>query len=505
MMSDLRPPPAEIASRRKRRNELARELAELRRERDLETRAENKLRQDETIREREARLAEAEATLRPVELVEKADEMERKQSWQAAIAAWEQVAELVPRAPAPAVEIVRLRERERIATRLQAASTGVMRRRHELGELWTEVRVRLQGLRASGIVEEDVLALIEDFLAGKVDADELVDVWHELHRPGEVPVSSSPPYDVLAGRLRRGELALFLGSEVARDFDAGHLGCAELAAKLARRAETREIEPMLATVGEYYHLSDHGRSTLVRHLRELLPGSCEVPLYDLLAGLGANLVIVSAAWDELLEDAFRAAGKPFAVISPLVGAAVRRGTVDLSVERSDGDGEELIESDKLSGLRLLDAGYSLIYKARGAIAPTGSGRRRPAAALTLAERDHFAFARDQNVLVPTYLARLLAERGLLILGLAARQWEDRLLLDAVLDKRRSTDKPFVVRHLDDAFETAFWQEHARRYGVALPELVENLKARLAPPKHLQGDAGAGSSAAAEGEVAEGPR
>ncbi len=146
---------------------------------------------------------------------------------------------------------------------------------------------------------------------------------------GDAASAQTPPYEILAGRLRRGELALFLGSEVVRDFDADHPGCAELAAKLARRAEADGVEPTLATVGEYYHLSDHGRSTLVRHLRELLPGACEVPLYDLLARIGAPLVVVSAAWDELLEDAFRTAGRPFAVITPLLGVADRRGTVGL--------------------------------------------------------------------------------------------------------------------------------------------------------------------------------
>lgn len=474
-MSNLRRPPAEIAELRRRRDELSQDLAVLRRERDLETRAEEKLRQDEVIRQREGRFEEVETELRPSELVEKADELERKQSWAAAITAWQQLTELRPEAPEPAIEIARLREREGVAARLQRVSAGVTRRRRELGEAWSEVRTSLQRMRGTGIVEEEPLVLIGELLDGSLDPEGFARDWRELHRHAVAPAEAAPSYEVLAGRLRRGDMALLLGSDVPRNCDRALPGGVQLAGQLAERVEGVDPSQTLATVGEYYQLSEHGRSSLVGHLRELLP-SCEVPLYDLLAGISSPLVLVSLAWDELLEDAFRATGKPFAVVSPLVTGTAQRA--DLAVERSDDEEVERIEAEALSGLRLIDKGYSLIYKARGAIAPEEAGRGRPPEALTLAERDHFAFARRQNVLLPSYLARRLAERGLLIVGLAARQWEDRLLLDAVLDKRQGAEKPFVVRQTSDPFENVYWQEHAKRFAVALPQLVEGLAAHL---------------------------
>ena len=150
------------------------------------------------------------------------------------------------------------------------------------------------------------------------------------------------------------------------------------------------------------------------------------------------------------------------------------------VRWSDKTEEKVIGAEDLSGLKLL-TNYSLIFKLRGAIA--GSEGELSAVTPTLAEREHFVFARRQQVLLPTYLARLLDERGLLILGWAAGQlepWEDRLLLDAVLDRRQAGDKPFVARQTADRFEQAYWQRHANRLEVSLPEFTEHLNRHWPP-------------------------
>lgn len=475
LMFSIRRTPAEIAQLRQRRDELSMQVNELRKERDLETRVEFKLAQDAALKERENRLADAEDNLAPFEIVEKADDLERKSSWEAAIAAWERIAKLRPAAVEPAIEIVRLRAIVAFEARRLGAIADVFRRRDELGDFWPELRLNLNELRPGAIGHEIGLMLIAEFREGKLDATSFIGEWR-THRAAQASAATPPvpAIGILAGRLQRGDIALFLGSGIASGPESGAMDPEKVAEELARLADMKDIVHNLATVAEYYHLSLHGRGSLLQNLRPCLATDAEIPFYDLLAGIAAPLVIVSACWDSLLERAFRLSGKPFAVVAPRL--SLKTGTAELIVVRSDQDRELSLPADSLSGLKLLER-YSLIFKTRGTLVNEIEGLEN-VAPVTVAERDHFAFARRQQVLLPTYLMRLLGERGLLILGLSARHWEDRLLLDAVLDRRQAAERPLMAGPAPNGFETAFWQEHTRRIDVPLPELVAQLAAHL---------------------------
>jgi hypothetical protein len=478
-MSSVRRPPAEIAKLRKRRDDLFVVVVRLQEKRDLETRIEEQLRLDSILAEHQTRLAEADAAVLPLELVEKADDLERKQSWSAAIATWEQLAVLLPNAAEPPIEVVRLRERERFGTRLHQLTTGLVGRRTNFGNSWHAISSLLQELRTSDAVGDIDLVPLEGLLAGTVKAEHFLEHWHECRRKPTSPTTAAHPFKILAERLQRGDIALLLGSEIAHESNGRLPGNAELILQLAHKADAAEAElgGSLALVAEFYDLTEYGRSSLVRNLRESLPAASELPLYQMLASLAAPLVLLSTTWDTLLEQAFRQAGKPFAVVSPLL--ASRAAAVEFSVERSDSATEEQVASEGLSGLRLLDR-YSLIFKVRGAIPPEPPEHSDSLSTPLLTERDHFAFARRQDQLLPTYLTRKLAERSLLILGLSVRHWEDRLLLDAVFDKRLGGDKPFVAGRAADRFAEAFWREHAKSFDLSLPAFVDQLAAYLRP-------------------------
>ena len=77
------------------------------------------------------------------------------------------------------------------------------------------------------------------------------------------------------------------------------------------------------------------------------------------------------------------------------------------------------------------------------------------------------------------MARQFAGRGFLLLGCVPRQWEDRLIVSAVLARRRHAETPLTVRDGVDRFEDAYWvRRRVRRYPVSLPEFVESLEAHL---------------------------
>ncbi len=79
--------------------------------------------------------------------------------------------------------------------------------------------------------------------------------------------------------------------------------------------------------------------------------------------------------------------------------------------------------------------------------------------LTLTERNYFTFARHTDRLVPNYVVRQLAGRGLWFLGSSAGSWEDRLLVDALLEHRRKEDRPVAVSHATTPYEHTYWQYH----------------------------------------------
>lgn len=130
-----------------------------------------------------------------------------------------------------------------------------------------------------------------------------------------------PAYDDLLERLRRGELALYLGPDLPQA-QSGAPGWPELAQALASRGGWTSTDwPSTATRYE----QAAGRWNLEAWLRDQLAATRPGPLYHLAAGLPVGCYI-SAAYDSLLEEALAAEGR-----QPNVAA----GVADLTFLRSE--------------------------------------------------------------------------------------------------------------------------------------------------------------------------
>ena len=70
--------------------------------------------------------------------------------------------------------------------------------------------------------------------------------------------------------------------------------------------------------------------------------------------------------------------------------------------------------------------------------------------------------------------------GLLFLGYAPRQWEDRLIANALLYKRRSHETPpYTVGIETDRFIETYWgRRGVYRYALDLPDFIQRLGAHF---------------------------
>lgn len=85
-------------------------------------------------------------------------------------------------------------------------------------------------------------------------------------------------------------------------------------------------------------------------------------------------------------------------------------------------------------------------------------------------------------LPPNYVIRRVAERGLYFFGYTPRHWEDRLIVNAILDKRRHrdpSDQPHAISNDPDPLVRAFWKSKGVEcHPVDLWEFLDTLEAYL---------------------------
>ena len=94
------------------------------------------------------------------------------------------------------------------------------------------------------------------------------------------------------------------------------------------------------------------------------------------------------------------------------------------------------------------------------------------------ESDFFKFARYADRIIPGYIAKQFRTRDFLFLGYKPRNWEDRLLANAILEKQRdlSSRNCLMIGECTDPFEKAYWDKRkVKRYNVNIRHLDKYLK------------------------------
>src|SRR5436309_2347619 len=136
----------------------------------------------------------------------------------------------------------------------------------------------------------------------------------------------SPPYSLIRTKLWEGRVIPFLGAGASLGgraagitWERGKAAClpngGELATYLARRTEFPPDELLdLAKVAQYYNVVG-GREALDDELHDIF--NCDyplTPLHNFLAEVPKPLLIVTTNYDDLIERAFDAKGRPYDVV-----------------------------------------------------------------------------------------------------------------------------------------------------------------------------------------------
>ncbi len=463
----------------------------LKKDYDYETRSEDKIRIGALLEEREQERQTVEQQWRALEveqaqqqlsrLEQEARQLERNKAFKEALETWREIRRLKPDDPQTADEIGRLAARLQHSQQLTEYIKRLTRRLAEIKPIYPTVITHLRRMVETGGQDETLVSIVEDFLEGHLSADDFTTTWQALTTAS---AKEEPDYRALADRLKRGEIVLFLGSDILHLLQ-GPAPLETLVPELAQQAHYQGYADSLSMIAEYYQMKpEYGRSSLVRHLETLVGTPApDISLYRLLARIEQPLVLISANYDLFLEHQLQQAGRKYALIaSVILSSPPDRELGNVIVHYSDREAPDFLRlEEELSSLKLIENGYALIYKIRGYCNAVHEPMAYQHNILTLAEENYFTFARHMDRLIPNYLVKQFAARGLFFLGYSPRHWEDRLLVNGILDKRRHQqyEPARVITEDTDPFVRAYWDSRGvHRYGLELTEFVRGLEEYL---------------------------
>lgn len=283
-----------------------------------------------------------------------------------------------------------------------------------------------------------------------------------------------PPYGVILQELEAGRVVPFLGAASSRLVSAEQSpqppAGAQLAEMLAREASFPMDDPAeygdLAKVASYY-VDGSNRRALHHKLRTIFVNQSYSPneLHAFLASLPLPLVIVTTNYDTLMEQAFDAVGKPY----------------DVAVYQTDdkefangvlwwGHGEAEPRRLKPNALDVDEIGKTnLIYKIHGTVKPTGDRWD----SFVITEDDYVRFLSRTRTAVPAAFIEYFKERPFLFLGYGLRDWNMRVMLKRVGDRKA---RSWALQHRPSALERKLWERRqVDIYDVTLEEFVKNIR------------------------------
>lgn len=328
-----------------------------------------------------------------------------------------------------------------------------------------------------------LLSQTELYLAGTIDIDAYQQICNALF----APAAKQPrmDYAALSRNILAGDIALFLGSNIPQLYNNTYRNERHLARKLAKAIDYENFEDGLPSIAELYQLRlEYGQKSLVDNLLSVLPDDYRLfPLYSSLAQADKHLILISSAYDNLLEQAFLQTGKPFVELSSINQGNNRyyeAGHV-LAKFSDDASKEAVYLQEDLSKLNLFDH-YTIIYKIRGTC--TADDSKQQAArtdTLTLSETSYFNVAENARNIIPNFLAANLSSRALLFIGYAPDSWAERLLVRILLEKRVGSQHPcYTLEEPDDPLQQAYWQkQNVQHYNIDFSQLDAHLQGVLA--------------------------
>jgi hypothetical protein len=344
-----------------------------------------------------------------------------------------------------------------------------------LGATYLQIDARLRRMKKEGVDDEaeTLLNIIEQFLNQDISADDLTDFWSSLDSQPSKKKVDALNYQALAARLQRGDIVIFLGNDLLPSLCNQTLSNAEIVKGLADYVNYPNFNGDFPEICEYIDMNNQfGRQLLSDKLQTLVePKTPSIALYQLFASLGKPLLLISATYDTRLEQTFQARNKKFVV---LYHHSDKKNTDTLFLDYSDKTEIQQCSSETLSGLPLLEQGYSVIYRMLGRIGADDSSK-----ALVISEKDYFTFTQYQDKLIPNYVVKQLRNRGFWLLGHHPRNWDKRLIINIILSKRTNEEPALTVFQEAEEFCRLYLKnKQIENYKIDLKEFVENLQAQL---------------------------
>ncbi len=350
----------------------------------------------------------------------------------------------------------------------------------ELGNIFFKVvmnRLKQIEMREPDSDEETLLILIDEFLNANMSASDLKEAWKGTldNSPQTVEL---PNYSILGERLSDGGIIPFLGADISELTDPPLPSLEDLTGRLAEEAEYSGFDGPLTMISQYFQMTEYGRKKMVQTVKENVKFSTETakinPLFVMLAKIKEPILIITSSYNTLLEDTFPE-NKKFVVMSHLI---TENSAGNIVLKYSDTKEEEkTFLAEQISGLKLIENGYSIIYKVCGCLGISSDEND----ALLISEEDFFSFARTEKVIIPDYIHTYIKNRSLLFIKNNLNRWQERLVLNAILDKKRTSKKvlSFAVSDSTEKYEEAFWKfNDVTQYKVDLNAFVSEIEKKI---------------------------
>jgi hypothetical protein len=308
------------------------------------------------------------------------------------------------------------------------------------------------------------------------------------------PSQIEPPYGDIVLGLKEGRVIPFLGagaslsprSEPAEPWTpkSPHLPSGrDLANYLATMSNFPGTTPQelddLTRVASY-SADISGRPQLRRHLRKALNREGNFRgLHQFLASVPSHLLCIVTNYDTLLEQAFRASGKPFDLV---IYPADRRDNLNSLLYVRHGSSEaQYVEANSLD-LDLDDR--SVIYKMHGTVWPEDEALDN----FVITEEDYIEFlsrmTSNASSAVPAQFYQYSRARSFLFLGYSLRDWNLRVILKNLRRQLTSSTgrvleddaiPSWAIQRQPSALEQRLWgRRRVEIFDLDLDEFVEQL-------------------------------
>jgi hypothetical protein len=307
--------------------------------------------------------------------------------------------------------------------------------------------------------------------------------------------SLEPPYGIICNRLKTGDVVPFLGAGASfvgrtpgvewQPDDPSFLPSGiELAHLLADEAGFPATEPQdrddLAKVSSYYVDIDT-RDGLKQRLRDILLQPYHAgPLHEFLAEIQVPMVVVVTNYDTLVEQAFRAAGKPYDLVAYPTDQKDIAGSILWWPH-----GASQPEAQEPNKLYIDLTKTTVIYKMHGSIVPENS--RWDSFVITEEDYVEFLSRMIDSKAIPVCLSDHFRDRSFLFLGYSLRDWNLRVVLKHMskqLSKRavggdEEQRTSWAIQYNPSELERQLWDKRkVKIFDVAIDDFVAKLRERM---------------------------